>query len=110
LKSDRGVAVGVQHIAYGGFHVTRHTTHLPTAPPGARPTVAHRPYPVNRPPTTGQGQWNGKLHGTITADRDGWLAYVRLEDPPGLSPITTVGRYDTVEAAQVATDEVWASR
>ena len=39
-----------------------------------------------------------------------WLAYVRLEDPPGLSPITTVGRFDTVEAAQVATDEVWASR
>jgi hypothetical protein len=28
----------------------------------------------------------------------------------GLSPITTVGRFDTVEAAQVATDEVWASR
>jgi hypothetical protein len=28
-----------------------------------------------------------------------WVAYVRLEDPPGLSPITTVGRYDTVEAA-----------
>ncbi|HEY6698999.1 MAG TPA: hypothetical protein VIZ67_12275 [Acidimicrobiales bacterium] len=27
-----------------------------------------------------------------------------------MSPITTVGRYDTVEAAQVATDEVWASR
>jgi len=39
-----------------------------------------------------------------------WVAYVRLEDPPGLSPTTTVGRYDTVEAAQVATDEVWASR
>jgi hypothetical protein len=56
------------------------------------------------------GSWNGKLHGTITADADGWLAYVRLEDPPGLSPITAVGRYDTVEAAQVATDEVWASR
>jgi hypothetical protein len=34
----------------------------------------------------------------------------RLEDPPGLSPITTVGRFDTVEAAQVATDEVWAAR
>ena len=50
-----------------------------------------------------------KLHGTITADVRGWLAYVRLEDPPGLSPITTVGRFDTVEAAQVATDEVWAS-
>jgi hypothetical protein len=33
-----------------------------------------------------------------------------LEDPPGLSPITTVGRFDTVEEAQVATDEAWASR
>jgi hypothetical protein len=54
------------------------------------------------------GSWNGKLHGTITADGDRWLAYVRLEDPPGLSPITTVGRYDTVEKAQVATDEEWA--
>jgi hypothetical protein len=32
--------------------------------------------------------------------------YVRLEDPPGLSPITTVGHFDTVEATQVATDEV----
>jgi hypothetical protein len=39
-----------------------------------------------------------------------WLAYVRLEDPPGLSPITTVGRFDTVEAAQLATDEVWSAR
>jgi hypothetical protein len=29
---------------------------------------------------------------------------------PSLSPITTVGRYDTVEAAQVATEEVWAAR
>jgi hypothetical protein len=48
------------------------------------------------------GSWNGKLHGTITADGDRWLAYVRLEDRPGLAPITTVGRYDTVEEAQVA--------
>jgi hypothetical protein len=47
---------------------------------------------------------------TITAEADGWLAYVRLEDPPGLSPTTTVSRFDTVEAAQLATDEVWASR
>jgi hypothetical protein len=39
-----------------------------------------------------------------------WVAYVRLEDPPGLSPITTIGRYATVEAAQLATDEVWAAR
>jgi hypothetical protein len=39
-----------------------------------------------------------------------WVAYLRLEDPPGLSPITTVGGFATVEAAQVATDEVWAAR
>jgi hypothetical protein len=35
---------------------------------------------------------------------------VRLEDPPGLSPITTVGRYATVDEAMVVADEVWASR
>jgi hypothetical protein len=46
----------------------------------------------------------------ITAEADGWVAYMRLEDPPGVSPITTVGRFDTVEAAQLATDEVWATR
>jgi hypothetical protein len=39
-----------------------------------------------------------------------WLAYVRLEDPRCLSPITTVGRFDTVDEAQIATDEVRASR
>jgi hypothetical protein len=33
-----------------------------------------------------------------------WLAYVRLEDPPGLSPITTVGRFATVDEAQIAAD------
>jgi hypothetical protein len=27
----------------------------------------------------------------------------------GLSPITTVGRFGSVDAAQVATDEVWAA-
>jgi hypothetical protein len=43
-------------------------------------------------------------------DGGGWVAYLRLEDLPGLSPITTVGRYATVEEAQVATDEVWAAR
>jgi hypothetical protein len=56
------------------------------------------------------GTWDSKIRGTVTRDRDGWVAYLRLEDPPGLSPITTVGRYATVEAAQVATDEVWAAR
>jgi hypothetical protein len=35
---------------------------------------------------------------------------VRLEDPRCLSPITTVGRFDTVDEAQIATDEVRASR
>jgi hypothetical protein len=61
-------------------------------------------------PRHSSGSWNGKLHGTVTAEGDGWLAYVRLEDPPGLSPITTVGHYATVEAAQVAIDEMWAAR
>ena len=54
------------------------------------------------------GTWESKIRGTVTRDGDGSVAYVRLEDPPGLSPITTVGRYDTVDAAQLATDEVWA--
>jgi hypothetical protein len=45
-----------------------------------------------------------------TAELGRWLAYLRLEDPPGLSPITTVGRYNSVEEAQVATDEVWTCR
>jgi hypothetical protein len=56
------------------------------------------------------GTWQTKIRGTVTRDGDGWVAYLRLEDPPGLSPITTVGRFDSVEAAQVATDEVWAER
>jgi hypothetical protein len=38
------------------------------------------------------------------------LGHPGLEDPPpGLSPIT-VGRFATVDEAQIATDEVWASR
>jgi hypothetical protein len=53
---------------------------------------------------------NAKVAGTVTRDGDSWVAYLRLEDPPGLSPITTVGRYPTVEAAQIATDEVWTAR
>jgi hypothetical protein len=39
-----------------------------------------------------------------------WLAYVQLEEPPGLSPITTVGRFATSEEALLATDEIWTSR
>jgi hypothetical protein len=56
------------------------------------------------------GTWDTKIRGTVTRDGDGWVAYLRLEDPPSLLPITTVGRFATVEAAQVATDEVGASR
>jgi hypothetical protein len=61
-------------------------------------------------PATGPGRGISKIRGTVTRDGDGWLAYLRLQDPPGLSPITTVGRLNTVEAAQVATDEVWAAK
>jgi hypothetical protein len=56
------------------------------------------------------GTWATKIRGTVTQDSEGWVAYVRLEDPPGLSPITTVGRFATVEEAQVAADDVWPSR
>jgi hypothetical protein len=40
------------------------------------------------------------------ADCPFWGVFARA---PALSPITTVGRYATVEEAQVATDEVWAA-
>lgn len=67
--------------------------------------------PDDSPPGDWSGSWNGKLHGTITAEADGWLAYVRLEEPHWpFAPITTVGRYDTVDEAHVATDEEWAAR
>jgi hypothetical protein len=52
---------------------------------------------------------DSKIRGTVTRDGDGWVAYLRLEDPPGLSPIATVGRLGTVEAAMAATDENWVS-
>jgi hypothetical protein len=61
-------------------------------------------------PRDWSGTWDSKIRGTVTRDGDGWVAYLRLEDPPGLSLITTVGRYTTVEEAQVATDETWAAR
>jgi hypothetical protein len=64
---------------------------------------------------TGANYWSGSSgsqpRGTVMLETSGhWVAYVRLEDPPGLSPITTVGRFATVDEAQIATDEVWASR
>jgi hypothetical protein len=57
------------------------------------------------------GSWRSQPRGTVMLESSGrWVAYLRLEDPPDLSPITTVGRFDTVEAAQLATDEAWAAR
>jgi hypothetical protein len=81
--------------------------------PGRNPT----PTPMraaspggNQPPATGPAPGGRRSGGTVTRDGDGWVTYLRLEDPPGLSPITAVGRYTTVEEAQVATDEVWAAK
>jgi hypothetical protein len=80
--------------------------------PGRHPN----PNPMRAPawrqltPHHWSGTWNSKIRGTIALGVDGWLTYVRFEDPPGLSPITTVSRYATVEEAQAATDEVWAAR
>jgi hypothetical protein len=58
--------------------------------------------------------WSGTCRRRSAAPSPGTatvgVAYVRLKDPPGLSPITTVGRFDTVEDAQIATGEVWAAR
>jgi hypothetical protein len=62
------------------------------------------------PPRHWSGTWDSKIRGTVTRDGDGWVAYLRLEDPPGLSPITTVGWFATVDEAPLAADEVWASR
>jgi hypothetical protein len=58
------------------------------------------------------GSWAGLPRGTVMRERatGRWLAYVQLEEPSGLSPITTVGCFNTLEEAQVATDDVWASR
>jgi hypothetical protein len=61
---------------------------------------------------SGANYWSGSSgsqpRGTVTRDGDGWVAYLRLENPPGLSPITTIGRYATIEEAQVA--RYWASQ
>jgi hypothetical protein len=57
------------------------------------------------------GSWGSQPRGAVMLESSGlWLAYVRLDEPPGLSPVTTVGRFATAEEAQLATDEIWASR
>jgi hypothetical protein len=33
-------------------------------------------------PRDWSGTWESKIHGTVTRDGDGWVAYVRLNDPP----------------------------
>jgi hypothetical protein len=70
-------------------------------PPDPEPDEARTHLAATHPPGDWSGSRNSKLHGTITADGDRWLAYVRLEDRPGLSPITTVGRFATVDEAQM---------
>jgi hypothetical protein len=49
-----------------------------------------RPYRRQLDARRRSGTWDSKIWGTVTADSGGWVAYLRLEDPPGLSPITTV--------------------
>jgi hypothetical protein len=72
------------------------------------------------------GSWNGKIDGTITRDGDGWLAYLRPEDPPayprsprsaGSTPWrrrrwgpTRCGRPDDGPARSGADDETQPSR
>jgi hypothetical protein len=57
------------------------------------------------------GSWGSQPRGAVMLESSGlWLAYVRLDEPLGLSPITTVGRFATAEEAQLATDEIWTSR
>jgi hypothetical protein len=56
------------------------------------------------------GSWNGKLHGTSPPTATVGSPTRGSRTRPALSPITSVGRFDTVDEAQVAADDVWASR
>jgi hypothetical protein len=57
------------------------------------------------------GSWGSQPRGTVMLESSGlWLAYVKLDEPPGLSPVTTVGRFATAEEALLATDAIWTSR
>jgi hypothetical protein len=57
------------------------------------------------------GSWGSQPRCTVVLESTGlWLAFVRLDEPPGLSAITTVGRFATAEEALLATDEIWTSR
>jgi hypothetical protein len=56
------------------------------------------------------GTWDSKIRGTVTRDGDGWVAYLRLEDPFALSRQSRPSAVLTVEEALPATNEVWARR
>jgi hypothetical protein len=84
----------------------QHAYELPDPAPDAGPGLTWRQLTSHH----WSGTWASRIHGTVTRDGDGWLALVRLEDPPGLSPITTVGRFPSADEAMVAADDVWASR
>jgi hypothetical protein len=102
---DQGCRTYVRYVASWRDR-SEHAWQLPDPEPDEGPGLTWR----QLTPRHWSGTWGTKIRGTVTRNGDGWVAYLRLEDPPGLSPITTVGRYATVEAAQAATDEVWASR
>lgn len=84
----------------------RYAHELPDPAPDEGPGLTWRQLDAN----SWSGTWASKIHGTVTRNADGWLAYVRLADPPGLSPITTVGRYPSADEAMVAADQVWRGR
>jgi hypothetical protein len=57
------------------------------------------------------GSCGSQPRGMVILESSGqWPAYVKLADPPGLSPVTPVGRFATAAEALLATDEIWTSR
>jgi hypothetical protein len=56
--------------------------------------------------------WVSQPRGTVMLESapGRWVAYLRLANPPGVSPVSTVGRFDTVEEAHIAPDDVPVNR
>lgn len=84
-------------------------------PPGAEQASEHGAGLVwRRSGTTWVGSWEGQPRAHVIrdpADPTRWIAYLKLGEPPGPSPLTTLpGRYATYERAQLAADEAWAAR
>jgi len=61
-------------------------------------------------PATGPARVTRRSAATSHATATAGSPTSASNDPAGLSPIITVGWFDTVEEAQVASDEMWASR